>query len=48
MKNDKKNKNRAINFTLLQTIGEATVNHKIGEDLILEALNYYCSLKKVD
>ncbi len=48
MKNDKKNKNRAINFTLLKAIGEATVDHKVGEDLILEALNYYCSLKKVD
>lgn len=46
MKNDKKNDNITINFTLLKAVGEATINHVIGEDLILEALNYYCSLKK--
>lgn len=41
MKLDKKNSQDAINFTLLKSIGEATVNHVIEEDLIKESLKFY-------
>lgn len=45
MKNDKKNDESGINFTLLKTIGNASFNHQISEDIIIEALDYYNSLK---
>jgi 3-dehydroquinate synthase len=49
MKNDKKNNNAVINFTLLTEIGKAQVNKEVEIELILDALNYYNSItnKKV-
>lgn len=44
MKNDKKNENNAINFTLLSEIGVAHINQEVEVELILEGLNYYNSL----
>lgn len=44
MKNDKKNENENINFTLLNQIGRASINHTVEEDKIREALNYYISI----
>ncbi len=44
MYNDKKNKGRVINFTLLKSIGTGTFNHTASEALILDSLNYYASL----
>ena len=44
MKNDKKNENNEINFTLLSEIGVAHINQEVGVELILEALNYYNTL----
>lgn len=41
MKNDKKNKNNQINFTLLSTIGEATFDNFIAPSEIKNALKYY-------
>jgi 3-dehydroquinate synthetase len=44
MKNDKKNKGAAINFTLLSRLGEASINHTCDEKLIKESLKYYINL----
>ena len=44
MKHDKKNSNHEINFTLLQKIGEASVNHSADFTQIIDALNYYNSI----
>lgn len=41
MKMDKKNREGEINFTLLKSIGEASINHIIDEELIKESLNFY-------
>jgi len=46
MKQDKKNKNNAINFTLLKKIGSAEINHQASVENILESLNYYNDLLK--
>ncbi len=46
MKNDKKNENRAINFTLLKAIGEAEFNHEVSAENIVESLKYYISITK--
>ncbi|MBL4594342.1 MAG: 3-dehydroquinate synthase [Flavobacteriales bacterium] len=44
MKNDKKNENNGIIFTLLSKIGEADFNQEVEVEVILDALNYYNSL----
>lgn len=44
MRNDKKNNSASINFTLLNKIGEGSVNHLIEENLIAKSLSYYQSL----
>ncbi|MCB0409820.1 MAG: 3-dehydroquinate synthase [Flavobacteriales bacterium] len=44
MKNDKKNSRDEINFTLLQKIGEGSVNHSADFTQIIDALNYYNSI----
>jgi 3-dehydroquinate synthase len=41
MKMDKKNSEEGINFTLLKSIGEASVNYVIDEETIKESLMYY-------
>ena len=38
MRNDKKNENGRINFTLLNGIGNTLINQTVAEDLIVEAL----------
>ncbi len=40
MKNDKKNRGDEINCTLLNSIGESSINHKVEEQLICQALDY--------
>ena len=44
MTKDKKNENEAINFTMIQPIGEAVINQTAGEGLILESLRFYNGL----
>lgn len=44
MRNDKKNNSAVVNFTLLDKIGQGSVNHLIQDDLITKALLYYRSL----
>lgn len=44
MKNDKKNSNNEINFTLLKEIGIGSINQSANFDQIIEALNYYNSV----
>jgi len=44
MKNDKKNRGDEINFTLLKSIGESSVNHNVSEEKIKKGLTYYNSL----
>ncbi len=41
MKQDKKNKNSEINFTLLSTIGKAEINNSCSEDIIEESMNFF-------
>lgn len=41
MKNDKKNLDGKIGFSLLESIGSCSYNHYLEEDKIIEALNYY-------
>ena len=41
MRQDKKNTNSEINFTLLSSIGKAEVNHTCTEELIEEAISYF-------
>jgi 3-dehydroquinate synthase len=41
MKTDKKNENNEINFSLLTTIGDSSVNHYPDIEMITEALGYY-------
>ena len=43
MKQDKKNKNSEINFTLLISIGKAEINNSCSEDLIEESIGYFNS-----
>lgn len=45
MRNDKKNEDGFINFTLLKRIGKAKINMHCHEELILKALGYYRQLK---
>ncbi|TXB67197.1 3-dehydroquinate synthase [Vicingus serpentipes] len=44
MKNDKKNSNNEINFTLLNKIGEGSINHSADFTQIIDAINYYNSV----
>jgi len=44
MRNDKKNENAQINFTLLKRIGEAVVNQTCDEESIAASLRYYDEL----
>lgn len=44
MKNDKKNENAEINFSLLTKIGEASINQKADIKTIIASLDYYKSL----
>jgi len=46
MKQDKKNKNSEINFTLLSSIGKAEINNSCSEELIEEAIHFFNSLRK--
>lgn len=43
MKQDKKNKDSAINFTLLSSIGKAVINNSCGEELIEESIKFFNS-----
>lgn len=45
MKNDKKNQNGQINFTMLQSTGISKINQHCDEELIKESLKYYASLR---
>jgi len=44
MKNDKKNEDGKINFSLINPLGEAVVNQTCGKELIEESLDYYNGL----
>lgn len=44
MKNDKKNTNGTINFSLIKNIGEAVYNFKANENNITKALEFYRNL----
>jgi len=44
MKNDKKNINQAINFTMLSSTGTCQINQTSDPNLIIESLNYYNAL----
>ncbi len=44
MQQDKKNKGKIINFTLLKNIGQPILNQETTHKLILESLDYYNSL----
>jgi 3-dehydroquinate synthase len=44
MRQDKKNTDDGINFTLLKRIGKGSINHTCSESKIALALNYYDSL----
>lgn len=45
MKNDKKNKNGKINFTMLDRLGDAVIDQHCAEEKVLESLSYYMTLK---
>jgi len=44
MKNDKKNENHKIGFSLLKSIGDCQYNSYVGEESIKEALDYYLNI----
>jgi 3-dehydroquinate synthase len=44
MRNDKKNENENINFSLISSIGDVEVNQTASKELIVESLNYYSGL----
>jgi 3-dehydroquinate synthase len=46
MRQDKKNEDHRINFTLLSAPGQARINATAEEDLILAAVRYYNGLKR--
>ena len=46
MKNDKKNKKSSLNFTLLKSIGSASINHEVDNNTIVSALDFYNSVIK--
>ncbi len=41
MKNDKKNKDGKINFTILKNIGEAQIDQNFEEEIVMKSLAYY-------
>ena len=43
MRQDKKNKDHRINFSLLAAIGEAVVDQSVEESLILESIRFSCT-----
>ena len=45
MSNDKKNEGSSINFTLLETPGQCTINQMATNDLIIESLRFYNQLE---
>ena len=44
MTHDKKNEGKRINFTLIPEIGKVEINVDCSKELIIEALEYYCSI----
>jgi 3-dehydroquinate synthetase len=44
MTHDKKNRGQEINFTFLEKIGKATVNHTAEEEAIKASLSFYQKL----
>jgi 3-dehydroquinate synthase len=44
MKNDKKNRQGLINFTLLKKIGKAKIDINCHDDLIAKSIEYYRNL----
>ena len=46
LKQDKKNEQNSTQFTLLQSIGNYSIDNPVTEELIIESLNYYNSLLK--
>ena len=44
MKNDKKNTNGVINFTLLEEIGSVAINQNCTKENIKESIDYYIKL----
>lgn len=43
MRKDKKNKDKRINFSLLNGIGKASIDHYLDEEAIVASLNFYSS-----
>lgn len=43
-KNDKKNENGAINFTLIDSIGSSVINQHCSNEDIIDALNFYIDM----
>ncbi|MCC6684841.1 MAG: 3-dehydroquinate synthase, partial [Bacteroidia bacterium] len=48
MRNDKKNEDDLIHFSLLKKIGKPVINQTTGDSLIREALNFYIQLQPDD
>lgn len=46
MRHDKKNTGKGINFTLLEDIGQASIDHYVDETIIQEALRFYNGQKE--
>ncbi len=46
MLQDKKNKTRNINFTLLKSIGKALINQECSKEMIFESLDYFNNIVK--
>lgn len=44
IRQDKKNKNGKLNFTLISEIGKALIDNNIDEDLIAECIHFYSNL----
>jgi 3-dehydroquinate synthase len=44
LKADKKNENEVMNFTLLNGIGESSINHFLGKNEVVDCLNFYFNL----
>ena len=46
MKQDKKNINGKLNFTLLKSIGKGLINQYCTEESVEKTLEFYCELNK--
>ena len=44
LKADKKNENGVLNFTLIDGIGESSINHFLGEKEVKDSLIFYFNL----